>query len=276
MGERTKLPLSKIEFSDRLRPVDEDHAMFIAAGMADEGLKTPIEVRPNKRKKGHYLGVAGGHRFRGAQILGWEEIECEVLDISADEARLREINENVYRVELSDLDRAVFLAEKKRLYEKLHPGTKHGGARAEHVAIFGDLAPRFTEETCERLGYSERTLQRVIARAKIDPAVRAKIAGSRIARTGSELDALLRLPPEQQLAAVDLILSGSEDAPVSVAAAARSLTGERPAIQSDDDQHLDALMKAWRRAGAPAKTRFKDFLVEQGEFRADPEQKEPA
>lgn len=256
-----------IDAKDRLRPVDPDRALLVAAGMAEEGQKTPIEIRPNAKKPGRYLLIAGGHRLEAAIQLGWEEIAAEIIDIDADQARLREINENLYRIELSDLDRAVFLAEKKRLYEKLNPNAKHGGDRTtEQVAIFGDLAPRFTSEVCERLGYSERTLQRVIARAKIAPEVRARIAGTFIAHTGSELDALVKLSPLDQRRAVDLVLSEREDRPRNVAAAAAALRGERPTPPSADEAAFKALLAAWDRAPKKVRDRFVDQLVAKGQL----------
>lgn len=260
-----KLQISLIDAVDRLRVVDPDRAMLIAAGMAEEGQKTPIEVRPNPKKPGRFILVVGGHRLEGALRLGWEEIDAEIVDLSADAARLREINENLYRADLTVLDRAVFLAEKKRLYEKLHPATKHGGdRRSDQAAIFGDLAPRFTEEAQERLGLSERQLQRVVARAKIDPAVRKLIAATPLADNGSELDALLKLSPEEQRRSVDLLLSDREDRPRTVAAAAAAIRGVRPTVPAPDETALKALLAAWERAPKRVRDRFIDQLVAQG------------
>ena len=162
------IKLADIIVEHRLRAVDEDRAMFIAANMKTEGLNVPLEVRQHPKKTGKYLLVTGGHRHRAASILEWEEIEVIVLSLSPDQARLREVDENLYRSELTELDRAVFLAEKKRLYEKLNPSTKHGGdRRSDQAAIFGDLVPRFSEEVCEKLDLSERSLQRVLKRATL-------------------------------------------------------------------------------------------------------------
>ncbi|MEP9350609.1 ParB N-terminal domain-containing protein [Xanthobacter sp. KR7-225] len=261
-----KVRIALIDAEDRLRPVDPARALLIAAGMKEEGQKSPIEIRPDRRKKGRFVLVTGGHRLLAAQQLGWEEIEADILDLDDDKAKLREINENLYRAELTELDRAVFIAEKKRLYEKLNPAAKHGGdRRSDQAAIFGDLMPRFTAELQERLGYSERTLQRVIARAKIAPDVRAMLAGTAIADTGSELDALVKLPPEVQRQAVSLLLDEeAEDRPRNVAAAAAIVRGTRPAAPTPDEAALKALLTAWDRAPKGVRRRFIDQLVAQG------------
>lgn len=264
MREPQTLKLADIIVTDRLRAVDPDRALFLAANIKEEGLNIPIEVRPAPKKPGKYVLVTGGHRHAAVTQLGWSEVDAVVLDVNPDQARLREIDENLYRADLTELDRAVFLAEKKRLHEKLHPETKHGGdRRSNQVAIFGDLVPRFSQEACERLGMSERSLQRTLARAALPADVRARIAGTPMANKGADLDALLKLPPEQRMPALDLLMGEADDAPRSIGEAAQRLSGARPAVQSEDDAQLDALMKAWRRAGAGARNRFIAFLDEQ-------------
>ena len=256
-----RIRLADIDRSDRLRPVDHDRALLIAASIAERGLDAPIKVRAAGKKSGHpYVLVIGGHRCEAAALLGWEEIDAVVVDLSADEARLAEIDENLYRAELNPLDQAVFLAERKRLYEKLHPATKHGGDRvSEQVAIFGDLAPRFTEEVKDRLGLSERSVQRILQRARIADDVRARIAGTKIARTGSELDLLARLEPAQQRAVVDHFETAKE---ATVGDALAAISGARKAPKPAADQQYEALLRAWKAAGSAARARFVTFLKE--------------
>lgn len=260
------IPLADILVTDRLRAVDPARALMLAANMKAEGLNVPIEVRAAPKKPGKFILVTGGHRHAAAVQLGWDQIDAVVLDLSPDQARLREIDENLYRAELTELDRAVFLSEKKRLYEKLHPQAKHGGARpSDQVAIFGDLVPRFTVEACERLGMSERSLQRTLARATLPADVRARIAGTPIANRGSDLDALLKMAPEQRLPALDLLLGAAEDAPRSLAEAAQRLSGVRKATPPREEVEFEALLKAWKTAGAAARTRFIAHLNAQQE-----------
>lgn len=259
-----RIPLGDIDTSNRLRPIDEDQATLIAASFGARGQDAPITVRPApKRARKPWVLVAGGHRCRAAAILEWSDIDAIVREMTADQARMAEIDENLYRADLSDLDRAVFLAEKKRLYEAMHPETRHGGdRRSDQVAIFGDkIALRFTSEVVERLGLSERSIQRILGRARLTPDIRARIAGTRLARVGAELDALVRLPPDQQSQVLDLMLSGREDAPRTVAAAAVVVAGKRKPPLSPEDVEFDRLASAWKRAGARARARFLDEVV---------------
>lgn len=263
------IALTLIDAAERLRPVNEDRALLLAAGMAEEGLRVPIEVRPLNKRGLHPL-ITGGHRLRAAILLDWTEIEAEILDLTADEARLREINENLFRADLTELDRAVFLAEKKRLYEKRHPETRHGGdRRSDQVPIVGNLAPRFSDDACERLGLSKSALYRTIARAALPANVRALLAGTPIANNGAQLDALLRLEPVEQLHVARALASQMPDAPSSVAAAVKLLREPNAPVAPEpdpSDAQYQALLGAWRKCSdRRARDRFLAFLASQDE-----------
>lgn len=259
-----KIKLADIDRSDRLRPVDRDRALLISASLNESGLDTPIKVRrAPKKSKQPYVLVIGGHRCAAAELLGWDEIDAFIVDLTADEARMQEVDENLYRAELTALDRAVFLAEKKRLYEKLHPETRHGGDRvSDQVPIFGNLVPRFTDEVAERLGLGPSTIYRILQRANLPADIRARIAGTPIADNGSELDTLLKMEPAQRHPALDLILNGKA---ARVAVAAKQLAGVRDAAPLPEaDVQLAALKRAWKAAGASARMQFLEFLRLQG------------
>jgi ParB family transcriptional regulator, chromosome partitioning protein len=201
------IPPDQIEVGDRLRSVDTDYVALIAASMREHGQRAPIEVRKIGRT-GKYALIAGAHRLAALREIGADTAACVVLKVTDLEAQLLEIDENLCRRELSALDRATFLAERKRVYEELHPQTKHGGDRkSDQVANLGDLIGRFTEETAEKVGMSERSVQRAIARfSSIMPDVRSKIAGTWIADSGAQLDALAKETPEMQRRIADFIV----------------------------------------------------------------------
>lgn len=260
------IALSKIVIPpDRLRAIDPNQALLIASSFEARGQDTAIQVRTANKAGKHRL-ILGGHRMEAARLLGWETIDAIVREVSDDEARQIEIDENVYRAELTDLDRAVFLAEKKRLYEKAHPETKHGGdRRSDQVAIFGNLVPRFTEEVCDRLGLSERSVSRILKRATLSAEIRERIATTPIARNGSELDALVKLEPAQQVAVLDRMQAAEEPAR-SVAAALRSVIGVRPTVKAGSDIEFEAFLRAWKGAGAAARDRIIAYLIDAGAF----------
>jgi ParB family chromosome partitioning protein len=178
------------------------------------------------------------------------------------------------RRELSELDRAVFLAERKALYEALHPETAHGGDRRgkgddDQVAKSGDLIlpRRFTAATAEKIGLSERSIQRLLSRAKIHEAARQRLAGTRFADHGATLDTIAKLPPEQHLRVVEALLRLENPAP-HIAAAIAEANGVSQRIARDERQQAQSRLEAaWRKAGKEAREWFFYWLLSQDSTR---------
>jgi len=127
MAEFKSIPVAEIVVPERIRPVDEDHAKAIAASIASEGLLNPITVRhtPNA-KGGKYTLVAGAHRLRAIEINGAEAIGAVLVKADKDSALLLEVAENLFRNELSVIDRAVFVQTYRELWETQHGKIKAG------------------------------------------------------------------------------------------------------------------------------------------------------
>jgi ParB family chromosome partitioning protein len=261
--EVTSIPLDRIEVGERLRAVDADYVALIAESLTERGLDTPIIVTAAGADGRHTL-IAGGHRVAAARLAGWSEIAAKVVAADELQAKLIEIDENLIRRELSALDRAVFLAERKRIYEALHPEARRGGARrgtkTTSLSVWS-----FSKATAQKLGVDERTIQRAVARAAIHPEARAMLAGSPAADSGAELDKIAALPPPLQIE-VARRLGGQTRTVAAAMAAIHGPPATNPAAEADR-QHA-ALMSAWRKAGRAARRRFVDFLVAEGEINA--------
>ena len=79
--------------------------------------------------------------------------------VDADESAMIEIDENLARAELSALDRALFIAARKALHERLNPAARHGGDRKSgkyHKSNRGQVpnvsTRSFTATTAKRTG----------------------------------------------------------------------------------------------------------------------------
>ena len=253
--------LADIAVADRLRVVDEDWAQAIAASIEAHGLMEPLVVRPAKGgKPAPFLLVAGAHRHRALQILGIETAEAKVVEMSPAEARLAEIDENLMRREVDALDRAIFLAERKRVYEELHPETRVGENQHTRVRHDGEpIAARFTDEVCEKIGLSERTVQRAVELiGHLAPAAVALLRGTPLASNGAQLAALSRWTPEEQEALAELLADGRA---ANVAQARRVHAGRPdPAPEAPVDLQTRKLLSAWNAAGTTARKRFLDDI----------------
>ena len=104
--------LSKIQIVGERRPLREEKLCAIAASMDQIGLQTPITVRRQKKK---VILVSGGYRLAAAKRLGWDAIPC--IEFCGDEidARIWQIEENLSRAELTVLERAEHIEERREL-----------------------------------------------------------------------------------------------------------------------------------------------------------------
>jgi N6-adenosine-specific RNA methylase IME4 len=189
--------IAAIRIPDRLRALQDHKVTEFAESIAETGLINPITVRPKAKGAGYVL-VAGRHRLEAVKQLKWEAVRCTVLsDSDADRAELVEIDENLIRAELSPAERALHLDKRKKFYEKLHPETQHGatGRGRQKSRQLGDSNDRFTKDTAKKTGHSERTIQRETKRGSI--AALLDIIGTCLDQ-GAELDALAKLPEDQQ------------------------------------------------------------------------------
>lgn len=195
---RRVLDVASITDGDRLRPVDPDKVAQVARSFAEVGQITDIEVRQDGDA---WMLVAGAHRLAAARSLGWKTIAATVFEGSGALARLREIDENLYRHELNPLDEAVFLAARAEIYLQLHPETAQykgrTGTRANLARVPKTRA--FSQDVAERTGIGRRTVSRALTRfERLSPAARDAIRGTEIARTGAALDFLCGIAQEHQ------------------------------------------------------------------------------
>jgi ParB family transcriptional regulator, chromosome partitioning protein len=169
MSEIQQVAVSDIVITEeRLRPANESAVESIMASAEElSGIQNPILLRKIRRTKGDSLVLMdGGHRLEAAKRMGSTTIDAIVhVDITDEEARLIEIDMNVAGATLCPLDEAVFLAERKRVYEDIHPEAKRGYVgNAASRALTANLAvSSFVKATSEATGVSERKIFRRVA-----------------------------------------------------------------------------------------------------------------
>lgn len=269
MAEVKSIQISQIHVPPRLREVEEDHAGAIALSMEAHGLINPITVRyaPAKGKGATpYILVAGAHRLRGAKILGWTEIEAAIIEADQSEAQLVEITENLFRNELSALDRAVFVASYRDVWEQAHGKIKAG--RPEKSGQVGPISDNpidlicaqtgssFSEHLAERMGVSVRNIKRLgqIARS-LSPAIRVAVRGTPAADNQSLLLSVAKRPPAEQQAIVSTMQAAQIDLPTVL----RQIK-PAPAKVSPQEAIFATLSTAWKKADEATRAKFLDHI----------------
>lgn len=247
--DQIELEVFKIEVPERLRGLDVAHAENLARSMDDLGLTHPISVRlvdePGRQR---WVLLAGLHRLHAARLLRWPTIRANAYRCTDDAARLVEIDENLARREMSYWHRAVFLAERQALYERLYPETRQGvaGALARHRQSQSGRVS-FAEDVAERVGLTPRSIRQAVGLVRqLEPEVRAWADQDPALQNDAQaLRLLARRPAARQRG-----LAAARDLGVlrSVPAAAGA------------EAQFKALCHAWVRAGRPAQERFRAWL----------------
>lgn len=211
------IQLSAIAIGERARPIDEDHAAAIAASMIDRGLINPITVRPTpaaKSGKTPYTLVAGGHRLRAAQLNGWEEIDAIIVSVDVAEAQLMELSENLYRNDLSPLDRALFVLKFREIYEEKNGKINSNGGRPkkqDHDEPVFTAGRQLSQRVCERLGFSMASYKRVTAIGqKLHPALRIAVRGTPAEDDQAMLLKLAKMPADDQFKLAAALREGAD------------------------------------------------------------------
>jgi len=84
-----------------------DHIQRLANSIKERGLKQPIKVRPNKKRKGRYIIIMGECRWRAHKHNRAEFIKSIVEEISEADARYDSIIENLQRLDMNPMEEAL-------------------------------------------------------------------------------------------------------------------------------------------------------------------------
>ena len=202
-----KIKIDEISVSPDRGEADPDEVQELADSMKELGLLTAIAVGDD------YTLIAGLHRLEAAKLLGWTEIACVVLDLKGIQAEMAEIDENIVRRNISTIQFGDLLLRRKKLYEELHPETKHGGDHCSQKSKIAKckLAPvkSFVQDTAEKMGVDPSTVSRQLQVAR-DMTEEAKEILRKSETKISKKDALQlsKLEAEAQTDAATLLAEG--------------------------------------------------------------------
>ncbi len=240
----------------RLRPVSEAGVAAVMASLDEVGrVLSPVWLR--ETKKGLVL-IDGAHRVAAARKFGCD-LPGIVFRCTDRQARFMEIDGNLAGAELTPLDTAIFLAERKRVYEEEHPETRAGFAGSEARWNAVDIVS-FASTTAEKFGMSSRHVRRLIA------------AGEAIAGDVHRLRAAKRpvtLKDLQELSKIDNpverydVVAALHDGTVKSAAEARRAYAAKDAAPADPvEEAFQTLLKGWSRSPMAARRRFIEEIAD--------------
>jgi ParB/RepB/Spo0J family partition protein len=255
----SNIRVSKIVVDGKRRPLDKDKVRAIAASMEMVGLQTPITVR---ECNGKVFLVTGGYRLAAAKQLGWKTIPSIALASDRIETRIWQIVENLYRAELTALERAEFTEELRQLVrQRVGQVAPRGGHQPQDKGI---------NKAAKALGLTKEQIRRSKKIASISPKVKEKVRKLGLDDNQRALLEIADRPtPKAQLRAITEIVErkrGARDRNALAAAADNKTTAEINALDADIDQRESTLKRLKGDLAASRKRRqeLDDNLVIQG------------
>jgi hypothetical protein len=284
-----RLTLDVLEdYRRRLHTIPAREVLIGTALLDDLGPRPPVIASPKahkewKAKTRLYLRIG---LYFGRLVVEADDLERELIAI----------DENFVSTSLSPAEEAIALGRRKEIHEALNGRAKSKGAHAANAKMGNScdatakMAEAFTTIAARVLDRSERQVQRIVERASLGADDLARIAGTSL-DSGTEIDLLLKLTPEERAQFIDRAAAGEIVSAVSSAAPATlsgdpaaeppgmpgdspsTETGEKVEIASEainpiphelstgadaqrDHGGARALMDAWRAASEPERMAF--------------------
>ena len=184
------MKLSEIIIPAGRRDINHVKVSELAESIKIVGLINPITVGNDNTL------IAGAHRLEACRLLGFDEIECVVLDCDELRTELVEIDENLIRNDLDPISIGELALRRDEILAELGLRAKIGQGRpAKNGAVPAPL--KTTESIARESGISERTLQENKQLAK-NLVPEAKEAVRQKALPKSAALEISRLEPEKQ------------------------------------------------------------------------------
>lgn len=252
-----ELPIRLIDVSRRLRPVNDLYVESLMVSLDAIGQKDEIHVRRVRHQDNRLVLMAGAHRVEAHLRLGCTSISAKVWECNDDWAELVEIDDNLAHGDLNPLDLSVFLARRKVVYERMHPGTKRGVFKGnQHTGNEVSDIMSFTRSTAEQRDLSTRQIERLVAAgSNLDAETIALLRKAPQRVTLSDLQALGKCGDAADRRAVCEVLSRGEAKNAKAALEGLKAGPSKDAVSPIDAETLK-IKGAWARASKAARRRF--------------------
>lgn len=192
------LPIVAVRVGPRRRPLDPAVVARLADSITRVGLLHPVTVTPD------CLLVAGHHRLEACRGLGWSDVPATVAEGDDLHTRLAELDENLVRNDLTELERAEHLQARNELLAALGVRARTGDNQHTRAPAGGPATvagpPKTTAAVAAEVGLSDRTARRLTSIARrIVPEARALLHGTAAGDQQKSLLLVANQPPDVQL-----------------------------------------------------------------------------
>ena len=196
----TNISINKLhEFRDHPYQVLDNYEMnSLIESVQQQGIMTPLIVRPLEDTTDEYEIISGHRRFRAAQKAGLLEVPAFIRPVSRDEAAIMVVDINLHRENLLPSEKAFAY---KLKYDALKRQGKRTDLTSSQVAIKFDSATEIGKQANE----SRDTVLRYIRLTKLIHNILKMVDEQRIAfSVGVELSFLTEYEQQDLLEAIEL------------------------------------------------------------------------
>ena len=196
----TNISINKLhEFRDHpYQVLDNDEMNSLIESVQQQGIMTPLIVRPLEDTTDEYEIISGHRRFRAAQKAGLLEVPAFIRPVSRDEAAIMVVDSNLHRENLLPSEKAFAY---KLKYDALKRQGKRTDLTSSQVAIKFDSATEIGKQANE----SRDTVLRYIRLTKLIHNILKMVDEQRIAfSVGVELSFLTEYEQQDLLEAIEL------------------------------------------------------------------------
>ena len=177
--------------------LDNDEMNNLIESVQQQGIMTPLIVRPLEGTTDEYEIISGHRRFRAAQKAGLTEVF--IRPVSRDEAAIMLVDSNLHREHLLP-------SEKAFAYKLKYDALKRQGKRTDLTSSQVGTKFRTSEIVGEQNGESREQVRRYIRLTKLIPDILKMVDEQRIAfSVGVELSYLTEYEQQDLFETIELV-----------------------------------------------------------------------
>lgn len=196
----TNISINKLhEFRDHpYQVLDNDEMNSLIESVQQQGIMTPLIVRPLEGTTDEYEIISGHRRFRAAQKAGLLEVPAFIRPVSRDEAAIMLVDSNLHREH-------ILPSEKAYAYKLKLEAMSRQGYRSDLTSNQVDRRLETADIIAEQSNESKTQIRRYIRLTKLIPDILKMVDEQRIAfSVGVELSYLTENEQQDLFEAIEL------------------------------------------------------------------------